>query len=148
MRTCWVKHFQTCQCVLATLLLYTCSVSEAVVEVLVPDNLSRLELMQSIEPDQVQLEHSAPHEPAPHAEPLQYAPVASSDHDRRFQKVRSVFARWVDKQRECHAVHGGTDYYNVNGQNQVEAVMGHSRPAMLCQGEECCLLSKPTLQQL
>ena len=47
--------------------------------------------MQSIEPDQVQLEHNASQEPAPHTqEPLQYAPVASSDHDRRFQKVRLV----------------------------------------------------------
>lgn len=42
--------------------------------------------MQNIEPDQVQLTHNAPQEPAPHTEPLQYAPVASSDHDRRFQK--------------------------------------------------------------
>ncbi|KAL3142821.1 hypothetical protein ABBQ38_003117 [Trebouxia sp. C0009 RCD-2024] len=43
--------------------------------------------MQNIEPDQVQLEHNASQEPAPHTqEPLQYAPVASSDHDRRFQK--------------------------------------------------------------
>ncbi|KAL0026339.1 hypothetical protein WJX79_000697 [Trebouxia sp. C0005] len=42
--------------------------------------------MQNIEPDQVQLEHTAPQEPASHTEPLQYAPVASSDHDRRFQK--------------------------------------------------------------
>lgn len=47
--------------------------------------------MQNIEPDQVQLEHNAPQEPAPHTqEPLQYAPVASSDHDRRFQKVGSA----------------------------------------------------------
>ena len=50
--------------------------------------------MQNIEPDQVQLEHSAPQEPAPHTEPLQYAPVAASDHDRRFQKVRTTLARW------------------------------------------------------
>lgn len=49
--------------------------------------------MQNIEPDQVQLEHNAPQEPAPHTEPLQYAPVASSDHDRRFQKVRLSAAR-------------------------------------------------------
>ena len=54
--------------------------------------------MQNIEPDQVQLEHNAPQEPAPHTqEPLQYAPVASSDHDRRFQKVRSASTRWTSR---------------------------------------------------
>lgn len=42
--------------------------------------------MQNIEPDQVQLEHNPPQEPAPHAEPLHYHHVSSSDHDRRFQK--------------------------------------------------------------
>lgn len=56
--------------------------------------------MQNIEPDQVQLTHNAPQEPAPHTEPLQYAPVASSDHDRRFQKVRPAPARWLDRVRQ------------------------------------------------
>ena len=57
--------------------------------------------MQNIEPDQVQLEHNAPQEPAPHTQqPLQYAPVASSDHDRRFQKVRFALTRWRDGEQQ------------------------------------------------
>lgn len=57
--------------------------------------------MQNIETDQVQLEHDAQQEPAGHTqEPLQYAPVASSDHDRRFQKVRFAWTRWLDREQQ------------------------------------------------
>lgn len=44
--------------------------------------------MQSVEADQVQLEHNAPQAAGAQQEPLHYASVTtSSDHDRRFQKV-------------------------------------------------------------
>jgi len=61
--------------------------------------------MQNIEPDQVQLEHTAPQEPASHTEPLQYAPVASNDHDRRFQKVRTPVVRCLDGVRQVWMSH-------------------------------------------
>lgn len=88
--------------------------------------------MQNIEPDQVQLEHNASQEPAPHTqEPLQYAPVASSDHDRRFQKVRSASTRWLYGERHenllCCCAHRGTLYFGMRD-------VVTSAPA-------CCILS-------
>ena len=72
--------------------------------------------MQNIEPDQVQLEHNAQQEPAGHTqEPLQYAPVASSDHDRRFQKVRFALTRWRDGEQQRAPMFFGCVHFVTRG---------------------------------
>ena len=62
--------------------------------------------MQSVEADQVQLEHNAPQATGTQQEPLHYAPVNTiSDHDRRFQKVLLSLHLWsVGLMFQCQLV--------------------------------------------
>lgn len=62
--------------------------------------------MQSVEADQVQLEHNAPQATETQQEPLHYAPVNTmSDHDRRFQKVFFSLHLWsVGLMFQCQLV--------------------------------------------